>query len=98
VVGGTAEANRQLDRLKDIARLPGLGFREAVRGAVQLNVALEGMNDRVALSNRLLTQFGNAIALTGGGAPELDRVIFQLGQIAAAGRVLTAALRPNRQS
>ncbi|HEX7090645.1 MAG TPA: tape measure protein, partial [Longimicrobiales bacterium] len=94
VVGGTAEANRELDRLKVIARLPGLGFREAVRGAVQLNVALEGMNDRVELSNRLLTQFGNAIALTGGGAPELDRVIFQLGQIAAAGRVLTADLRP----
>jgi len=94
VVGGTAEANRELDRLKEIAKLPGLGFREAVRGAVQLNVALEGMNDRVELSNRLLTQFGNAIALTGGGAAELDRVILQLGQMAAAGRVLTADLRP----
>lgn len=94
VVGGTAEANRELDRLKEIAKLPGLGFREAVRGAVQLNVALEGMNDRVELANRLLTQFGNAIALTGGGAAELDRVILQLGQMAAAGRVLTADLRP----
>lgn len=95
VSAGSAEAaSRQLRELERIARMPGLGFREAIQGAVQLNTVLEGMPDRLSLSNRLLEQFGNALALTGGGRAELDRVIMQLGQMAAAGRVLTADLRP----
>jgi len=92
--GSAQAAARQLRDLERIARLPGLGFREAIQGAVQLNTVLEGMPDRLNLSSRLLEQFGNALALTGGGRAELDRVIMQLGQMAASGRVLTADLRP----
>ncbi|HEY8378687.1 MAG TPA: tape measure protein, partial [Nannocystis sp.] len=92
--GSAADAARQFADLERIARMPGLGFREAIQGAVQLNTVLEGMPNRLRLSSRLLEQFGNAIALTGGGRAELDRVIMQLGQMAASGRVLTADLRP----
>lgn len=95
VSAGSADAAaKQLRELEIIARQPGLGFKEAIAGAVQLNTVLADLPNNLSYTNRLLAQFGNAIALTGGGKAELDRVIFQLGQIAASGRVLTQDLRP----
>lgn len=49
-VGSSERATRLLSELKEVARLPGLGFRESIQGAIQLNVALEGMNNQVELS------------------------------------------------
>lgn len=69
-VGSAERAASLLTELKEVARLPGLGFRESIQGAIQLNVALEGMSNKVELSTQLLRQFGNAIALTGGGRAE----------------------------
>lgn len=91
VTAGSGEAfNRQMRQAEKIARLPGLGFRETIDGLTQLNVALED-TDR---SSRTLQAFGRAVALTGGGAPELQRVITQVTQIASAGKLLTQDLRP----
>lgn len=95
VSAGSADAAaEQLKELEEVAKLPGLGFKEAIQGAVQLNTAFAEMPDRLNLTNQMLREFGNAIALTGGGKTELDRVIFQLGQIAASGKLLTQDLRP----
>jgi tape measure domain-containing protein len=95
VSAGSAEAAAgQLNELRRVAELPGLGFKEAIQGAVQLNVAFEGLSNRIPRVNQTLEQFGNAIALTGGGKAELDRVIVQLAQIASAGKILTQDLRP----
>lgn len=95
VTAGSAEvAADQLRTMEQIAKLPGLGFQEAIRGASQLNVAFASLPNTVDRTNRTLAEFGNAIALTGGGKAELDRVILQLGQIASAGKVLTQDLRP----
>lgn len=90
ITGSSAEAARQLRRLEDVARLPGIGFQEAVQGAA--NLQLLGFSAEQA--ERTLRQFGNAIALTGGGQAELGRVITQLTQMASAGRILTQDLRP----
>jgi len=90
VAGSSKEAEAQLTRLEDVAKLPGLGFREAIQGSIRLQAA--GLN--VALTERALRSFGNAIALTGGGKQQLDTVTTQLGQLAAKGRVLGSDLRP----
>jgi tape measure domain-containing protein len=83
VAGSSAEAERQLVRLKEVAKLPGLGFREAIQGSINLQAA--GLNARLA--ERALMGFGNALATVGKGKAELDGVILALTQIAAKGKV-----------
>lgn len=90
ITGSAEETARQLAELEQVAELPGIGFREAIEGATALQV----LNFSAETATRTLRAFGNAIALTGGGAAELDRVIAQLTQMASAGRILTQDLRP----
>lgn len=74
----------QLGRLKEIAKLPGLGFDEAILGSVRLqNTGLSAAD-----AERALLGFGNALALVGGGRNELNHVTLALMQMATAGRVM----------
>lgn len=83
-VTGSASATRaQLARLSDVAKLPGLGFREAVQGSINLQAAGLSANT----SERALRAFGNALATVGKGKADLDGVILALGQIASKGKV-----------
>lgn len=90
IVGSGAEAGRQLARLTEIAKLPGIGFEEAIQGSIRLQAV--GFSARDAERN--LREFANAVALTGGGREELSRITVQLGQLAAKGKVLSQDLRP----
>jgi tape measure domain-containing protein len=90
IVGSSVEANRQLERLTQIAKLPGIGFEEAIQGSIRL----QAVGFSALEAERSLRQFSNAIALTGGGRDELARVTVQLGQLAAKGKVLSQDLRP----
>jgi tape measure domain-containing protein len=77
------ELERVWKRLREVARLPGLGFEEAIRGSVRLQAA--GFNARLA--ERALLSFGNALAAVGGGREELDGVLLALTQIASKSQV-----------
>jgi tape measure domain-containing protein len=81
-------------QLERIARLPGLGFREIISGANQLNVAFSDLPNTLGRTNRTLAAFGRAVGLTGGGPAEFQRVITQVTQIASAGKLLQQDLRP----
>ncbi|MES2459873.1 MAG: tape measure protein, partial [Armatimonadota bacterium] len=83
VSGSSKDAEEQLVRLKEVAKLPGLGFEEAVKGSLRLQNA--GLKAREA--ERMLSAFGNAIARAGGGKAELDGVTLALGQIATKGKI-----------
>jgi tape measure domain-containing protein len=83
VAGSSSEAERQLSRLKEVAKLPGLGFKEAIQGAINLQAA--GFN--AELAERALKGFGNALATVGKGKAELDGVITALSQIASKGKI-----------
>lgn len=83
VAGSSAEAERQMKRLKEVARLPGLGMEEAIQGSIRLQAA--GFSARTA--ERSLKAFGNAIATVGGGKAELEGVAMALGQMASKGKV-----------
>lgn len=90
VMGGATAAAEEITKLVEVAKLPGLGLPEAVQGSVRLQaVGLSADQARDALMG-----FGSAIATTGGGRAELDRVITQLTQMASAGTILTQDLRP----
>jgi len=74
---------KQLLRLREVAKLPGLGFKEAVQGSINLQAA--GFS--AGLAERGLKAFGNALATVGKGRAELDGVITALSQIASKGKV-----------
>jgi tape measure domain-containing protein len=90
IVGSAEEAATQLSRLTEIAKLPGIGFEEAIQGSIRL----QAVGFSAADAEKALIQFSNAVALTGGGRDELARITVQLGQLAAKGKVLAQDLRP----
>jgi tape measure domain-containing protein len=73
----------QLARLQEVAKLPGLGFKEAVQGSINLQAA--GFSATTA--ERALSAFGNALATVGKGRDDLSGVITALSQIASKGKV-----------
>jgi tape measure domain-containing protein len=90
VSGSAAEAQRQLGRLRDIAKLPGIDFQQAIEGSTRLQAI--GVDARTA--ERALKGFANAIAQTGGGAAQLQSVTVQLSQLATKSKILAGDLRP----
>lgn len=90
VSGSSEQANRKLEELKEVAKLPGLAFAEAIEGQVRL----QAVGVEAGRATRILKAFGNAIATTGGGRAELARVTLQIGQLSAKGKILAQDLRP----
>lgn len=74
---------KRLKELEVVARLPGLGFKEAVQGDIRLRAT--GMS--AELAKRSMLAFGNAVATVGGGKQELSGVILALTQINSKGKV-----------
>lgn len=82
VTGSSAKAAEQFKRLEQVAKLPGLGLKEAVQGSINLQAA--GFSAQLA--ERSLRAFGNALATVGKGKAELDGVNTALSQIQAKGK------------
>jgi len=78
IEGSAKRAKDALAELKDAAKLPGLGFQEAVTGFTQLRRA--GVDAATAMM--LIRGAGKANALAGGGREEFGRIGLALGQIA----------------
>jgi len=83
IMGDADLAAAELEKLKEAAKNPGLGFAQAVKGSVRLQSI--GLDADLARENMLA--MGNAIALVGGGAEELDRATLAMQQIGAKGKV-----------
>lgn len=84
VSGSSDKAKVELEQLRDAAKLPGLNFEEAVRGSVRLQAV--GLSADEA--RKSLITFGTAIAASGGGAENLERVVYQLTQMISKNRIL----------
>lgn len=82
-------ARREIAQLQVVAQLPGLGFRDAIQGSIRLQNAGASAD----MARESLKQFGNAIALVGGGKAELDGVTLALTQILSSGKVLGQEIR-----
>ena len=83
IMGSSKAAADEMERLREVAKLPGLGFKEAVAGSV----ALQGAGLSADLARRALQGFGNALATVGKGKSDLDGVILALGQIESKGKI-----------
>ena len=84
IMGGANAAAGEMTKLKEAAKLPGLGFEEAVRGSVNLQAV--GLSADEA--RKTLIGFGTAIAASGGGAENLASVTRQLTQMISKNRIL----------
>lgn len=78
-----ADLNTELKALEQTAKMPGLGFKEAIQMSIRLQAS--GMSaDR---ARKAMEAFGNALAIVGKGKAELDGVAMALSQIQAKGKV-----------
>lgn len=78
----------EIVELRKAALAPGLDFEQAVKGSLRL----QGVGKSAEAAREILVQFGNAIAVSGGSAAELDAVTRQLSQIIGKGKILNEDL------
>ena len=84
VMGSSEAAAIELQNLREVAKLPGLGFEEAVQGSIRLQAVGLSANE----ARETLSAFGAAIAATGGSAQNLESVQYQLTQMISKNRIL----------
>lgn len=82
-VDGSETLRQELDALKEVAKMPGLGFQEAIDGTA----ALKGAKLSAVEAREALMALGNALAVSGKGKAELDDVIQALNSIVSQGVV-----------
>lgn len=80
----TMSVASKMGALRDAAKLPGLGFKEAGKGTLQLQGAGMGFASALGLEKGL----ANALTSMGGGKEELGRVTTQFQQMLSKGKVL----------
>lgn len=68
---------QEIESLKEVAKLPGLGFKEAMQGAI----ALKGVSLSAKEAKDTMMAFGNALANVGKGKTELDAILVSLQQM-----------------
>jgi tape measure domain-containing protein len=82
--------SNRLSELNELAKLPGIGYKEAI----QADVRLRSVGISADIAKRAMLGFGNAIATAGGGKAQFDSVIYQLTQMSAKSKVLSQDFRP----
>jgi tape measure domain-containing protein len=90
VSDGYGSLGAKIKAVRDIAKLPGLGFKEAAEGLLSLQAA--GVS--AGLAERSLMAFGNALASAGKGKADLQGVLLQIQQIASSGKVTEQDVKP----
>ena len=78
VMGSAQFANVEFDKLKEVAKLPGLGMQEAVKGSINL----QSIGFSAEKARNSMQVFGNAVATVGKGRAEFERAIYGLQQLA----------------
>lgn len=82
------KVNERMAQFKEIAKDPGLGLKQMTDGYIRLVNA----SVKADTSIKLMRELGNAIALVGGGAEQLDRVTYQFAQMSSKGKVMAEDL------
>lgn len=78
ITGSVSVANREFEKLKEVAKLPGIGLQEAVKGSINL----QAIGLSAGTARKVLLEFGNAVASVGKGRVEFERAIYGITQLA----------------
>jgi tape measure domain-containing protein len=94
VYKGAIDVGSEIRKTLEVAKLPGLGLKEALQGSTNLQAA--GFSAEQA--RKTLMAFGNALATVGKGKSELDRVTLALTQINNTSNVTQQDLNQLKQT
>jgi len=94
IEGSAIKADVALNNLYQIAKQPGIGLLQAQQTYVQYRA----LNVEGAKAEKTIKAIANAVALSGGGATEFERVNYQIVQMLSKGKVLEEDLRIMRNS
>lgn len=83
IMGSSEGASIELDKLRKVAENPGLALPQVV----QASASLQSVGMSADAARETITQFGNAVARSGGGAEQFSGVTLALSQISAVGKV-----------
>jgi len=83
VSDGTETLRQQLDALAVLGDKPGLGFEQVIKGAV----SLQAVKQSASQARDTMEQFGNAVALVGGGKQQFEEVTMSLRQMLSTNSV-----------
>jgi tape measure domain-containing protein len=81
--GPLGSVNNEMERLKDLAMMPGLTLESAVEGSVRLRAVGMSADD----ARETIAELSNAIGLVGGSTEDMNGVVLALGQIQSKGKV-----------
>lgn len=82
------QAREELEKLREVAKAPGIDFEQAVQGSLRLqSVGLSAEQARETIA-----QFANGVAAAGGTAQNLEGVTRQISQIISKGDILNEDL------
>jgi tape measure domain-containing protein len=84
IMGSSQLAKDEIVKLREVAKLPGLGLKEAVQGSVNLQAV--GLSAEEARGT--LMGFGKALAATGKGKFELEAIQYQMTQMISKNKIL----------
>jgi tape measure domain-containing protein len=84
IMGSSQLAKDEIVKLREVAKLPGLGLKEAVQGSVNLQAV--GLSAEEAKNT--LMGFGKALAATGKGKFELEAIQYQMTQMISKNKIL----------
>jgi tape measure domain-containing protein len=83
IMGSAEGAEAEIERLRQAATKPGLGFEQAVRASVQL----QSVGRSADQARASIEAIANAVALSGGTADDFGEVVRQFTQIQSLGRL-----------
>lgn len=83
VQDGAETLEQQMKALFELGEKPGLGFQQVM----EASVGLQAVGQDAAKARDTMEQFGNAVALVGGGKQEFSEVMVSLRQILSTGSV-----------
>ncbi len=89
VTGSSAAAQAQLKRMIEVAKMPGLGFKEAIQASLQL----QAIGFSAAEAEQTMKGLANEISRVGYGKEEFGRIMVQLTQMQSKGRLLQEDIR-----
>lgn len=83
------QAREELQKLREVAKAPGIDFEQAVKGSLRLQAV--GLSADQA--REVIAQFANGVAAAGGTAENLNSVTTQISQIIGKGKILNEDLK-----
>lgn len=88
--GSTAGAEKRFKELLEVAKLPGLGVREAV----QADLTLRSYGLSAEKAKEATLAFGNALAAAGRGKADLAETVRQFAQLSTTSKLTAENLKP----